>query len=504
MRSADDVEKVVGQTRDGHPRGKRGPGFSLSQFGLGFWQAWWVYALCSHDLLPQTAPHESLMQPTTAFLCLTTLGYLAMVILGRHPDAATRLLPSAARRTGEFLPTITIPCSLGSIGLALCTQTLLPWAAEGGTTACAAWWTFFIMSCTTFSAGNALLIERWGQRWSTMASGHVGRYVYMSYLVGITAFLIVSLFPMTLRILSGAVFPTISAVILRRATSDPRRDPPRVSYEQEHPSLARPLASVLVLNLVWGLALPCLTLLASGTLSVFGGLVLAALMLGSLIVYLALLQPETEAFVLMAPIGAAMATGLLLALVLPANLLFMSYGIATLGGACLDMLVMIVACDMALRIGESVSVTLGVAMVTSRVGSLAGRACYDLIAPTTTQLCNVLITCCAIAVVICCLLVFDQSHLQAIYRVRPALPREETLEDRCAALSAAAHLSSREGEILALLAHGRSAPYIAEQLSLSVGTVKNHVSTIYRKVGVGDRQSLLNAIELCVRMDTTS
>ena len=43
--------------------------------------------------------------------------------------------------------------------------------------------------------------------------------------------------------------------------------------------------------------------------------------------------------------------------------------------------------------------------------------------------------------------------------------------------------------------HGRSAPYIAEKLSIAQGTAENYISNIYRKAGVGDRQSLLNLVE---------
>jgi DNA-binding NarL/FixJ family response regulator len=62
------------------------------------------------------------------------------------------------------------------------------------------------------------------------------------------------------------------------------------------------------------------------------------------------------------------------------------------------------------------------------------------------------------------------------------------VEARCA-------LTPREGQILRLLAHGRSAPFIADELCLSTGTVKNYVSGIYRKLGVSNRQNLLNLLE---------
>jgi two-component system nitrate/nitrite response regulator NarL len=48
-------------------------------------------------------------------------------------------------------------------------------------------------------------------------------------------------------------------------------------------------------------------------------------------------------------------------------------------------------------------------------------------------------------------------------------------------------LTARESEILGLTASGRSAPEIAEQLTLSPTTVRTHLQHLYEKLGVSDR-----------------
>jgi two-component system nitrate/nitrite response regulator NarL len=48
-------------------------------------------------------------------------------------------------------------------------------------------------------------------------------------------------------------------------------------------------------------------------------------------------------------------------------------------------------------------------------------------------------------------------------------------------------LSEREGEVLALLADGASAPDIAARLHLSTATVKTHLHNLYEKLEVSDR-----------------
>jgi two-component system, NarL family, nitrate/nitrite response regulator NarL len=48
-------------------------------------------------------------------------------------------------------------------------------------------------------------------------------------------------------------------------------------------------------------------------------------------------------------------------------------------------------------------------------------------------------------------------------------------------------LTAREDEVLRLIAQGKSAPGIAEELHLSTPTVKTHLHTLYEKLGVSDR-----------------
>lgn len=57
-------------------------------------------------------------------------------------------------------------------------------------------------------------------------------------------------------------------------------------------------------------------------------------------------------------------------------------------------------------------------------------------------------------------------------------------------------LTDREHEVLILIARGQSNVEIAESLSISASTVKNHVSSVFAKVGVRDRaQAVIAAYE---------
>jgi len=72
-----------------------------------------------------------------------------------------------------------------------------------------------------------------------------------------------------------------------------------------------------------------------------------------------------------------------------------------------------------------------------------------------------------------------QPALVGVVKLRP-------LDERTAEL-----LSTREREVLACLAHGRSNREIAEALSVTLATVKSHLVRIYAKLGATNRDECL-------------
>jgi len=67
----------------------------------------------------------------------------------------------------------------------------------------------------------------------------------------------------------------------------------------------------------------------------------------------------------------------------------------------------------------------------------------------------------------------------------------EALAQATRAESTESSLSEREVEILRLAKRGLPNPQIAQALHISPGTVRNHLSTIYRKLGVHSRHKAL-------------
>lgn len=66
---------------------------------------------------------------------------------------------------------------------------------------------------------------------------------------------------------------------------------------------------------------------------------------------------------------------------------------------------------------------------------------------------------------------------------------------RCTFLIRQNSLTSREGDILLLLAKGRDVPSISKQLHISENTVRSHSKSVYRKLGIHSKQALLDLLE---------
>lgn len=69
------------------------------------------------------------------------------------------------------------------------------------------------------------------------------------------------------------------------------------------------------------------------------------------------------------------------------------------------------------------------------------------------------------------------------------------IEELCRAAGIRYGLTPREGDVLQLLARGRSVPFIADELHISQSTTKGHVRHIYEKMDVANKQELLTKVE---------
>ena len=66
---------------------------------------------------------------------------------------------------------------------------------------------------------------------------------------------------------------------------------------------------------------------------------------------------------------------------------------------------------------------------------------------------------------------------------------------RCAEIASGSKLSARETEVFLLLAKGRGTEHIQNKLGISSHTVKTHTYNVYKKLGVKNREELLDLVE---------
>ena len=72
---------------------------------------------------------------------------------------------------------------------------------------------------------------------------------------------------------------------------------------------------------------------------------------------------------------------------------------------------------------------------------------------------------------------------------------EKPFASKCEKIIEAYALSPREAEVFRLLAKGRNAEYIQNELFISVSTARTHIYHIYKKIGISSRQSLIDIVE---------
>lgn len=434
--------------------------------------------MCTGILLPREPVNDFSFDPVIIILGFSAIGYLLIVVIGK-------LYAPLSGRAHSFSATV-ISALIGSLGMAFSSHILLPHTVAV---------TLFLLSAFFFSLGNALLLIMWGELWSKLATGRAGRHLYISYLFAFVLFFLINSLPLPIAVVIITALPAISAGILKSAQSEPKRKAFVSGHEFEPISKTKILVSILMLNIVWGFFQGILSFLNLGPLFTNHALLFAGICLAALVLNLVIFKPEVEAFVLYRPIVPAMVSGLILFAILPIESAFFGDGLVILGGYCLDILIMLVSCDIAFRTRTPVAFVFGISIFTARLGSLIGTLVCSIFSVHLLAFTYESILMCALIVMLVGTLTFSTADMQRLYQTQVPLNVSNLTERNSILVARQCGLTPREEEVLILLAHGRSAPYIGQELSIAPGTVKRHISNIYRKIGVGDRQSLHDVIE---------
>lgn len=86
----------------------------------------------------------------------------------------------------------------------------------------------------------------------------------------------------------------------------------------------------------------------------------------------------------------------------------------------------------------------------------------------------------------------DTSGTEGQDAVKP----QDAISARCTTLARTCLLTPSERDVLELLARGRSARYVADELGVSFNTVRTHIRHVYEKLGIHSRQDLIDLVEI--------
>lgn len=458
------------------PRLKAGSSL-LTFIGLGFWQAWWMIAMCSPMLSLHSGGNSD---PLMIIMIATALGYLIVAFLPQS------VFPLVSKK--RYYGICSVLATGGSLAL-----------AAGGVIGGAAGQAVFAIGVVCFSLGNAFLLAMWGEFWSTLAMGRVARCLMASYVFAFVLFFAIANVPGPVGAVLLAIMPTASLLALYLSRNEPKREAAQSAYEMESKPTAYIFVPLALISVVWGISeglFPYIAAQGGGSIGVSAfaaGLILAAVLVSTIV-----LPPPIEPLALYRLIVPCVSCGLIMIVISPGMLGNVGDGLVMVGIYALDMLVMLVSTDLAFRMRKPPVRYFALAMFATRIGSAAGTiAVHGTLMQMQIEgdwMQNVILVCAIVAIAVGSL-GFTQLDLMKLYRTRPVHAATVSLDERCASVAEAFGLTKRESEVLSLLARGRSIPYIAKELVIANGTVKHHVSNLYRKIGVYDRQSLHDVIE---------
>lgn len=474
-----DAEAIAGNSPEDSPNRRSFAGM-LPLVGLGFWQAWWM-------TLASTSVVMGPIQPTPGSMLLLLIVTLAGYVVATL--AAPRLAPYSSRPGLLWLAAAA--GAAGTVMLALCTHMTLPHAAGLSLE-----WASYILT----SVFSALVLLMWGERWSTLASGNVGRHLVYSFLLAFVLYFVVCALPVVAGCALIALFAPLSALSLHLSRNEPcRGDVPVAAVRLEARRLIGFALALVAISVVFGAVQRMSSFDGSTRTLQLLGMSVAGILTAAFAFAMFVRDSVADPFSFYRPIVPAITCGAALCLALPGDLSFLGNGGVIFGVYCLDMFIMFAASDLAYRARTQVALIFGSAIVATRAGTLIGSWLgYTLMSSAfwNPDMRVSLIACFIAAVVLIGSTVFTEGSLRTLYQPAQDQTRSRTpdFDERCEQLAREAGLTARELDVARLLARGRSIAHISEALGIAPGTVKHHTSNTYRKLGVYDRQGLIDLV----------
>lgn len=456
--------------------------------GFGYYQAWVYLAVLSTVLFPNKALLAEHLAFTRQYFSLSlSLCLVALVFVSYRLDIL--------QKRHYILVGGSILSLVGTGIIALASAGA---EAVGTAIAAEAPLVLIVSGITLTSIGNALLIICWGDLWCRIDTDRMAMHIIVANCFAGILYLVITALPTTVTIIATALLPLASSLTLLNCTDEP----PRHDTPLQHQPLGLLLKAVAVIALipfVYGIArafsssVPISDFDATHRSIVMGitGLALA-------IMLISIAAPRERIIMrLYRMIVPLMIVGFMAYSFAEPSFRWLALAAIACGFYSFEGLVWLLHPAFVLKTRASSLVVFGWGRALFHLCGFAGAtAGFFLVNRGLSQGSSLNIICLAIVVVLVAVMayVFTEHDLR-LFIGRPPSASQQNLEVRCHELAHAFGLSKREQEVLVLLAKGRSVPFIAEEFTVSKGTVKTHVRHIYEKLGIHNKQELLDLVE---------
>lgn len=479
--------------------------FSTRMLGFAFSRAWVFLVFFNETALlapvDKEAIHTSVYQGSLVALVLT------LFVCGLLSTRCERLF---AGTLAQSVPALF--CIVGTLAI--------PFADLANTGGVA----FLATASVATGIGSGLLLLLWGRVYSSEGGPSAAAEISVSYVL---ATLLVPFYQMAALVLQQlvlAVLPIASTALLvlelRRIKAEPSEEATRIESDEgriDH-GYASMLAKFAVTSVVFGCVIGVVRFFytASGPagpghypMLVFP---LAALLVGGVMLGILLLSKRLDLAFSYKPVLLFMAAGCLLLPFSDANL-SLSYTFALAGYFCFEIVSWVMLSDMSFRFDVPPFRAYGFGRCAVSGGVLLGSLLTSWLAGNMELTAEFrfavacLMTFAAIATYTFTLTERDiaRVHRRSMDRYREGgverndaaieMPRGAlTLEDKVDIVAEEHGISGRALEVMLLLAQGRTATRIEQELYISRGTVNTYSHRLYQKLGVHSRQELLDLI----------
>lgn len=352
------------------------------------------------------------------------------------------------------------------------------------------------ISCT--SLGNSLLIICWGALWCSIDTDRMAMHILVSNCFAGILYLVVTALPPALAIAATAVLPVASTATLLNCTREPaRRDEPLPGLSKG--LLAKAVAVIVIIPLVYGVARAFSSASALGNFNevhhaIVGGITCLAF---AVMVVSCAAPHERIIMRLYRLIIPLMIVGFVAYALVGAELRWLALAAIACGFYSFEGVVWLLHPTIVLKTQASKLVVFGWGRALFHLCGFVGASLgFFLVERHMAEGAALGAVCLAVVIVLLVVMVYVfTEHDLRLFIGRPVPTAAEDLDARCQRLADRHRLSKRERDVLVLLAKGRSVPFIAEEFTVSKGTVKTHVRHVYEKLGIHSKQELLNMVE---------